>query len=145
MVEQVVVPGWLDDAKGAVLRDCPQLAPDDLQIVWDSTVLAFLENPVEPADPRCFVVRLGGSWTTLPVEQGAAAVTTAIASAVQDHVIDQMHRPWPELVDSDGRSAVLDVRSDGDRAWWVGTRFQRAPVGDLEAAARAQNLMILAP
>lgn len=143
MVEPVSVPSWLEDAKVAVLRDCPQLSPDDLNIAWDPSVLARLVDRVEPGDPRCFVLSVGGGWVTLPVQQGSVAVTTAIASAVQDHIVDETQRPWPELVDSGGRSVVLDVRSEDGVAWWVGTGFQRTAVGDLVASARRQSLTVL--
>ena len=132
----------LNDARLAVLRDCPQLPPDDLRIDWDPSVLPYPAATIEPGDPRCFVVRLAGSWTTLPIEQGMGRTITAIASAVQDHIVDTIWRPWPELVDQQGRSDVLDVTTVDGQAVWVGRGFESCAVGDLLAAAARQHLTV---
>ena len=142
MVETATVLTRLSDARDAVLRDCPQLPQEELRIDWDPSVLAGATDEIEPDDPQCFVVRIGGGAKTLPVEKGMGHTTAAIASAVQDYIVDETHRPWPELVDREGRSAVLDVEADDDRAFWVGPGFQSAAVGELLAAAQRQNLKV---
>lgn len=136
MVESTALVRELDDARLAVLRDCPQLSVDDIRIDWDPTVLpgGGPEN-VDPADPQCFVLRLGGTLSTLPVAKGMGHTTVAIASAVQDHLVDERRMLWPQVVDTDGRTTVLDVACEGDTAFWVARGFPRCRVGELLTAA----------
>lgn len=142
MVETATLLGRLSDARDAVLRDCPQLVPEALRIDWDPTVLAGASADIEPDDPQCFVLRLGGGVKTLPVDKGMGHTVAAIASAVQDYFVDETGAPWPEIVNVGGRSAVLDVEAEGESAFWVGRDFFRCEVGELLAAARRQNLTV---
>lgn len=93
--------------------------PAHLDLVAD-----LLPDPaswVDPAYPnahRLFLLALGGirSFDDVPDSTGALAVE--MASMLQDWVIDDLYRPWPEVTVG-GRYAVLEPRvgADGAAEW----------------------------
>ena len=92
------------------------------------------ESWLDADDPgrHRLLLRVGGSVSSL--EEAAddpAGLAAAVASTLQDYVIDELGRPWPE-VEIDGRPAVLEPRvgTDGAAEWGRG-EVGYCPVGGL--------------
>jgi hypothetical protein len=68
---------------------------------------------IAPGDPtaRRLLLRVGTNVTSLDqVADAPAAFAVEVASYLQDVVMDELNRPWPEVPARDGRSTVLEPR-----------------------------------
>lgn len=60
---------------------------------------------------RRLLLQVGTNVTSLDeIADAPTTVAVEVASHLQDFVMDQINRPWPEIRASDGRSAVLEPR-----------------------------------
>jgi hypothetical protein len=124
----------LNAAISAVVTDTGGLieliGPISLRLVSPATVAA------EPADvgwltgisanTSRWILAAGGAETALDEPTGAALIVS-IASFVQDRVIDESGRPWPDIAPY----GVLDVRIIHSEAYWCRGFEPIAPVGKL--------------
>jgi hypothetical protein len=71
-----------------------------------------------------------------------SAVAVAIASHLQDYVMDQLGRPWPEVM-LRGRATVLEPRLGRNRLpRWEGRGIAFCGIGDLGCSTRRSRLRI---
>jgi hypothetical protein len=84
-------------------------------------------SPDEPTARR-LLLQVGANVTGLDEVAGTpAAVAVAVASYLQDAVMDGLNRPWPEVPAPDGRSTVLEPRLGPDGVpEWAGRGAVRA-------------------
>ena len=134
----------LEAIRVRVLRDFDRTVAADAQVRlvdFDPSrpeeveaVVPAARSWVDPAAPsrHRLLLRIADNVTSLDDAAGdEAALTVEVASSLQDFVIDETGRPWPEVVHA-GRATVLDpaVASDG-RACWVARGDAFCEIGDL--------------
>jgi hypothetical protein len=94
---------------------------------------------VDPDDPnaRRLLLKIADNVTSLDEAADPRGVAVQIASLLQDFVIDETGRPWPEVI-IDGAPAVVDAgrNPDGVPSWLRGTVAYRA-IGQLRGTATA--------
>jgi hypothetical protein len=77
------------------------------------------------------------------LEDGVEYAAFLVADHLQDGVIDDMGRPWPELRDAEGRSVgVLEPRYEHGLAHWALRGDPFCAVGQLGQAVPASGLAI---
>lgn len=110
------------------LAGTPPVHPDDAPPVDDD----FHDDPVCVAGGHSFRVSL---------RSGVAGAIVAVASALQDDVMDHLNRPWPELVSP--AVVVLQPRIDerGEAVWASEDGSVRCPVGELQSTFGVPGLL----
>jgi hypothetical protein len=77
------------------------------------------------------------------LEDGVEYASYLVADRLQDGVIDDLGRPWPELRDAEGRSlGVLEPRYEQGLAHWALRGEPLCAVGQLGPAVPASGLAI---
>lgn len=83
------------------------------------------------------------AWFPVDLEDGVEAACRLVMDQIQDGVIDRLGRPWPELLDVDGRFVgVLDVGEAAGIACWSLRGVAFCAVGQLSAAVPAAGLRL---
>jgi hypothetical protein len=138
-VERRAVDDWLV----RILRDFSSTAVaamdvrliDLAEVAGGATVdIPDVGSWIDPADPDSsgLLLVVGRNATVIagPKEGAAAAAAVEIASYLQDFVMDDLNRPWPQI-EQQGRVVVLEPElDDSGRPVWVGRGLIR-PVGEL--------------
>jgi hypothetical protein len=122
------VDDWLDlvlrdfrgtpiaDAHVAVIDFDPTRTAELVDVVPDATAWTIPDAPTQ----HRLLLRVGGNVTSLDgLEDAPSAAAVEIASYLQDVVMDELNRPWPDTVGPDGRDTVLEPRlgSAGTPEW----------------------------
>lgn len=88
-------------------------------------------DPAHPTAHRLFLLALGGIRSLDDVPDSTGALAVEMASMLQDWVIDDLHRPWPEVTVG-GQYGVLEPRVGADgAAEWAEHGRSFCPVGSL--------------
>lgn len=84
----------------------------------DATTWISADDPTA----RRLLLRVGANVTSLDeLADAPAATAVEVASYLQDFVMDELNRPWPEIRTPDGRTAVLEPRlGQAGRPEWAG-------------------------
>jgi hypothetical protein len=88
-------------------------------------------SPDDDSEERPVCVA-GGHSFPVSLHSGAAHALVAVASALQDDVMDHLNRPWPELVNP---AVVLQPHIDerGEAVWASDDSSVRCPIGELQS------------
>ena len=79
-----------------------------------------------------YVLSLPGRQHLIAAQQNDAPDVVAIIEEVQEWVMDELGRGWPELCDSDGNFvALLKPMAQGQHVVWSARGTAHAPVGEL--------------
>jgi hypothetical protein len=104
---------------------------------------AFSNRPGNAAPgPDHLVATAGGHTFSIDLKHGVEDAASRIASGLQDDVMDDLGRPWPELIRPDGQPlGVLEPGGDAIACWSLrATPF--CAIGHLHAAVKAAGLVI---
>jgi hypothetical protein len=89
-----------------------------------------------------------GGEDDFPIElhEGVESACAVTAGQLQDGVVDRLHRPWPELVDGEGRFVGVLEAGEADQtggiACWALRGVPFCAVGQLSAAIPAAGLWL---
>ncbi|HEX8497262.1 MAG TPA: hypothetical protein VF661_08720 [Actinomycetales bacterium] len=97
---------------------------------WDTEVPSIVQVEQEPtADATDVVCVCGGRSFLVHLHHGLESAVAAVASALQDDVMDQLNRPWP--VAAGGAVLQPAVDRSGLAVWATADGVLRCPVGYL--------------
>jgi hypothetical protein len=139
VIMELLLDGWAPDrieAATSFLRErvLTDVATGQLRKEWQGELLVFRME-----DGEILATAFGGEHD-FPIElhDGAESACALVTDQMQDGVIDRLGRPWPELLDENGRFVgVLDVAEVGGIACWVLRGVPYCAVGQLAGAIPA--------
>lgn len=94
---------------------------------------ALAGSALEPPKANEFLVQFGMHWFRHLSEGTEASLAAGVLSRIQDDVIHELGRPWPELTIENRYAGILEPLPSGVGIWTAATGYS-CPIGALGAA-----------
>lgn len=88
-------------------------------------------SALEPPEPHEILVQFGEHWFRVAGGLTWPELTAAVASRLQDDVVDLLGRGWPELTVRGRFAGILEPSVSGPLAVWASASGFSCPVGTL--------------
>lgn len=94
---------------------------------------ALAGSALDPPEANEFLVQFGTHWFRYLSEGTEASLAAGVLSQIQDDIIDELGRPWPELTIENRYAGILEPSPSGVGIWTAATGYS-CPIGALGAA-----------